>query len=192
MSTAEKQTTMTLAEYIAWEPLQAEKHEYWNGQVYSQAGGTRHHSLVAANLIGEVRAILKGHPSQAHGSDMRVHILATGYQAYPDLSVVCPPIEGDSDQVISNPILLAEVLSTSTEDFDRGTKFAHYRTIPKLKEYLVVWQDRPRIEQHTKTPDACWLMREIVGIESSISLQSLDGARVKLADIYDKVDFPVA
>jgi Uma2 family endonuclease len=189
MSSAEKQVTMTMAEYMEWEPRQAEKHEYWKGQVFSQAGGTRRHSLIGSNLLREVGARLKGHPCQAHGSDMRVHIQATGYHAYPDVSVVCPPIEGDSDHVISNPILLAEVLSPSTEDFDRGTKFGHYRTIPSLKEYLVIWQDCARIEQHTKTKEGFWLLREIIGTDQSICLESLDGARVKLSDVYDKVAF---
>ena len=189
MSSAEKQMPMTLAEYLEWEPLQTEKHEFWEGQVFSQAGGTRRHSLIGSNLLGEVRTNLKGHPCQAHGSDMRVHVQATGYQAYPDVSVVCPPIEGDSEQVISNPILLAEVLSPSTEDFDRGTKFGHYRTIPSLREYLVIWQDSARIEQHTKTNEGFWLLREIIGPEQSIRLESLDGASVTLSDIYDKVEF---
>jgi Uma2 family endonuclease len=88
-----------------------------------------------------------------------------------------------------SPILLAEVLSPSTEDFDRGTKFGHYRTIPSLKEYLVIWQDCARIEQHTKTKEGFWLLREIIGTDQSICLESLDGARVKLSDVYDKVAF---
>ena len=189
MSTAEKRMTMSPAEYFEWEPQQTEKHEYWNGQVFSQSGGSRRHSLIVTNLVGVIGNLLKGHPCQAHGSDMRVHMNATGYQAYPDLSVVCPPIEGDSDQVISNPILLAEVLSPSTEDFDRGTKFSHYRTLSSLKEYLVIWQDSPRVEQHTKTAEGFWLLKEFSGIEQSIGLESLDGARVNLCDVYDKVTF---
>jgi Uma2 family endonuclease len=190
MSSAEKRMPMTLAEYLEWEPLQTEKHEFFGGQVFSQAGGTRRHSLVGSNLLRSVGNLLVGHPCQAHGSDMRVHVEATGYQAYPDVSVVCPPVEGDSEHVISNPILLAEVLSPSTEDFDRGTKFGHYRTIPSLREYLVVWQDCARIEQHTKTKEGFWLLREIIGPEQSIRLESLDDASVKLSDIYDKVEFP--
>jgi Uma2 family endonuclease len=190
MSSAEKRSPMTLAEYLEWEPLQTEKHEFWEGQVFSQAGGTRRHSLIGSNFLGEIRSRLKGHPCQAHGSDMRVHVEATGYQAYPDVSVVCPPVEGNSEHVISNPILVAEVLSPSTEDFDRGTKFGHYRTIPSLREYLVIWQDCARIEQHTKTKEGFWLLREVIGIEQSIRLESLDGASLKLSDIYDKVEFP--
>lgn len=188
MSNAEIRLTMSMEEYLAWEPLQTEKHEFWDGQVYSQARGSRKHSLVAANLLGEIRALLKGYPCEAHGSDMRVNIRATGYQAYPDVSVVCPPVEGDSDQAITNPILIAEVLSPSTEDFDRGTKFGHYRTIPSLKEYLVLWQDAAQIEQHSKTPEGFWLLREIIGIDQSMVLDSLGRAHVKLSDIYDKVE----
>ena len=188
MSSAKSPFKMSMSEYIAWEPLQTEKHEYCDGHVYSQAGGSRKHSLVGANLLGEVRAILKGRSCQAHGSDMRIHVRATGYQAYPDLSVACPPVEGDSDQEISNPVLIAEVLSPSTQDFDRGTKFGHYRTIDSLREYLVLWQDMAKIEQHTKTPEGFWLLREITGMEQSVCLDSLRGAVIKLADIYDKIE----
>lgn len=192
MSRAETRLTMSLEEYLAWEPLQSEKHEYWKGHVYSQAGGSRWHSLVGANLLGEVRAVLKGHPCEAHGSDMRIHVRATGYQAYPDLSVVCPPVGADSEQSISNPVLIAEVLSPSTEDFDRGTKFGHYRTIDSLKEYLVVWQDLAKIEQHTRTSEGYWLLREITGIDQSIVLESLNSTSIRLADIYDKVELIAA
>jgi Uma2 family endonuclease len=188
MSRAKSQMKMSMEGYIAWEPLQTEKHEYWDGHVYSHAGGSRKHSLVGANLLGEVRARLKGHPCEAHGSDMRIHVRATGYQAYPDLSVVCPPVEGDSDDVISNPVLIAEVLSPSTEEFDRGTKFGHYRTIESLREYLVLWQDCAKLELHTRTPEGYWLLREVNGIDQSFSLESLGGAEIALADIYDKVE----
>lgn len=189
MSSSEQRNIMSLTEYRQWELQQKERHEFWQGNVYSQAGGTRRHSLIAANLLGEVRSILKGKPCEAHGSDMRVHIRETGYQAYPDVSVVCPPVEADSEHEISNPSLVAEVLSPSTEDFDRGTKFGHYRTMDSLQEYLVLWQDQAKIEQHTRTVEGFWLLREIEGLEKSIALASLNGAEVRLADIYDKVDF---
>jgi Uma2 family endonuclease len=188
MSSSKQREIMSLTEYRHWELQQKERHEYWQGNVYSQAGGSRKHSLIAANLLGEVRSLLKGKPCEAHGSDMRVYIRDTGYQAYPDVSVVCPPVEADSDHEISNPVLVAEVLSPSTEDFDRGTKFGHYRTMDSLQEYLVLWQDQAKMEQHTRTPEGFWLLREIVGISQSISLESLGGAKIQLADIYDKVE----
>jgi len=187
-SNAKSHFKMSMAEYAQWEPMQPEKHEYWDGHVYSQAGGSRKHSLVAANLVRVVGNLLVGQPCEAHGSDMRIHVRPTGYHAYPDLSVACPPLEGDSDQVISNPVLIAEVLSPSTEDFDRGTKFGHYRTIESLREYLVLWQDMAKLELHTKTPEGYWLLREFSGIDQSINLASLGGATIPLADIYDKVE----
>jgi Uma2 family endonuclease len=179
---------MSLTEYRQWELQQKERHEYWQGNVYSQAGGTRKHSLIAANLLGEVSTLLRGKPCEAHGSDMRVYVRDTGYQAYPDVSVVCPPVEADSDHEISNPILVAEVFSPSTEDFDRGTKFGHYRTMDSLQEYLVLWQDQAKIEQHTRTAEGFWLLREFEGIERAIVLYSLGSASIQLADIYDKVE----
>lgn len=180
---------MTLEEYEVWEREQTERHEYWGGEVFSQAGGSRVHSLIGANILREVSQILKGDRCQAHGSDMRIDIEAAGYQAYPDVCVVCPPVEGKSADVISNPVLVVEVLSPTTADFDRGTKFGHYRQIPSLKEYIVLWQDQARAEQHVRTGDGLWLLREIVGIDQSIHLASI-GAAIAMADIYDKVVFP--
>lgn len=189
MSSAEKlDRKMTAEEYAAWERVQTERHEFYAGEVFSQAGGTRRHSLIGANVLGEVRQMLKGGDCQAHGSDMRVHIEATSYQAYPDVSVVCPPVEGDSEEVISNPVLIVEILSPSTADFDRGGKFGHYRQIPSLKEYLVFWQDEAHVEQHTRTTDGLWLLREVVGIDQTLQLASL-GQSLALPDVYDKVSF---
>lgn len=181
---------MTASEYALWEREQTEKHEYYAGEVFSQAGGTRRHSLIGSNVLSEIRQLLKNRDCQAHGSDMRIHVEATGYQAYPDVSVARPPIEGFSEGVISNPILLVEVLSPSTADFDRGSKFGHYRQIPSLKEYLVFWQDEARAEQRTRNSEGLWLLRDIVGIEAVIQLASLDSS-LAMKDVYDKVDFQV-
>lgn len=189
MSAAEKkQLKMTVCEYLVWERQQSERHEFYAGEVFSQAGGTRRHSLIGTNVLGEIRQLLKGRDCQAHGSDMRVHIEATGYHAHPDVSVVCPPVQGASEDVISNPVLIVEVLSPSTADFDRGGKFGHYRQINSLKEYLVFWQDEAKVEQHTRRKDGLWLLREVVGIESTLRLASLDEP-LALRDVYDKVDF---
>ncbi len=189
MGSAEKlDLKMTAAEYVLWERQQTKRHEFYAGEVFSQAGGTRRHSLVGTNVARVIGNMLKGQPCQVHGSGMRVDVVATGYQAYPDVSVVCPPVEGECDEVISNPILLVEVLSPSTADFDRGGKFGHYRQTPALREYLVFWQDSPRVEQHTLTQDGLWLLREVVGIDNSVQLASL-GKPLALRDAYDKVKF---
>lgn len=179
---------MSPEEYLAWEVLQEERHEYYQGKVFPRPGGTRSHSLICTNLQSELNRCLRSQPCQVYGGNMRVHIRATGYQAYPDASIVCPPIEGDSKHVISNPIFVAEILSPSTADFDRGTKFDHYRQIPSLIEYLVVWQDQPRAEQYTKTENGDWLIHEIRGIESVVDLVSIR-QKLKFADVYDKVVF---
>jgi len=189
MSAAEKlDSKMTVEEYLAWEHTQTERHEYFAGEVFSQAGGTRRHSLIGSNVLGEIQHMLKGHRCEAHGSDMKVHIEATGYLAYPDVSVVCPPIQGASDDVITNPVLLVEVLSPSTADFDRGTKFDHYRQIPSLQEYLIFAQDEPHVEQRTRTSDGLWLLRVVTGIDQALSLASIKTS-LTLRDAYQKVDF---
>ena len=168
---------------------QVERHEYFAGEVFSQAGGSRRHSLIGSNALGEIRQRLMGHPCQAHGSDMRVLIEATGYQAYPDVSVVCPPFADDSEDEITDPVLIVEVLSPSTAaDFDRGGKFGHYRQIPTLSEYLVLWQSEARVEQHTKTSDGLWLLREVIGIDQTLQLMSIQQP-LALSQAYDKVVF---
>jgi Uma2 family endonuclease len=140
MSTAKSNPKMTAAEYLDWERQQVERHEFYDGEVFSQSGGTRRHSRIGANSIRSIGNLIAGNDCEVHGSDMRIHIEATGSYVYPDVSVVCPPIEGDADDTISNPVLVVEVLSPSTEDFDRGTKFGYYRQIPTLKDYLVISQ----------------------------------------------------
>ncbi|MEZ6136768.1 MAG: Uma2 family endonuclease [Pirellulaceae bacterium] len=189
MSSVEKlDLKMTAEEYAVWEREQTERHEFYAGEVFSRAGGTRRHSLIGTNVARFIGNLLKGQACQVHGSDMRVLIEATGYQAYPDVSVVCPPFDDAVADVISNPILLVEVLSPATAEFDRGGKFGHYRQIPALQEYLVFWQDDARVEQHTRTAHGLWLLRDVVGLEQTLQLASLNQP-LALRDAYDKVEF---
>jgi len=177
---------MTAAEYLEWERQQTERHEFVNGEVFLQAGGTRRHSLIGANLNAQCNLLLKAGDCEAHGSDMRIHVEATGMYAYPDVSVACPPIEGESDDVISNPVLLAEVLSPSTADYDRGSKFGHYRQIASLREYLVIWQSEARVEHHQRAEEGHWLLHDVVGLDAVLQLTSLN-VQLPLAEVYDKV-----
>ncbi|MCL4108160.1 UNVERIFIED_CONTAM: hypothetical protein GTU68_066083 [Idotea baltica] len=179
---------MTAAEYLEWERRQDQKHEFLDGEVFLQAGGTRRHSLISSNISGELRTRLKNVDCESLNSDMRVLVEATGLHAYPDASVVCPPIEGDSDDVITNPVLIAEVLSPSKADFDRGGKFGHYRQIPSLRDYLVIYQDTARVEHHRRTVDNDWLLHEVFGTEHVLELPSLK-ISLPLTEIYAKVDF---
>jgi len=179
---------MTAAEYLEWERQQTERHEFVNGEVFLQSGGTRRHSLIGANLLRDLSTHLKTGDCEAHGSDMRIHVEATGMYAYPDVSVACPPIEGEADDVISNPVLLAEVLSPSTADYDRGGKFAHYRQIPSLREYLVIWQSEARIEHHQRADEGHWILHDVVSQDSILKLISFN-LQLPLAEVYDKVTF---
>ena len=189
MSSAPKSSNrMSVEEYLVWEREQVQRHEYYNGEVFSQAGGTWNHSLVGVNLLRVIGNALVGHSCVAHGSDMRIHIRANDSHVYPDVLVVRPPIEGNSNDVISNPVLVAEVLSPSTADFDRGTKFGHYRKLSSLKEYLVLWQDEARVEHHSLSKGGVWMLREVVGVDASLELASIEKT-ISVADVYDKVEF---
>ena len=179
---------MTAAEYLEWERQQTESHEFFDGEVFSQAGGTRRHSLIGTNTCRAIGNLLAENECEAHGSDMRIHVEATGYYAYPDVSVVCPPVEGEADDVISNPVLVVDVLSPSTEDFDRGTKFGHYRQISSLTDYLVISQDKPRVEHHWRAEEGLWMLRDVEGLDETLQLTSLD-CELPLSEVYATVEF---
>lgn len=188
MSTAKFNAKMTATEYLEWERQQVERHEFYDGEVFSQSGGTRRHSLIGTNTGRVIGNLIAGNDCEVHGSDMRIHIEATGSYVYPDVSVVCPPVEGEGDDVISNPVLVVEVLSPSTEDFDRGTKFGYYRQIPALKDYLVISQDRTRVEHHFLNDGELWSLRDVEGLDECLKLASIQ-MDLPLAEIYAKVEF---
>ena len=179
------------AEYLALERRAEFKSEFFAGEMFAMAGGTRRNSLIAANLAAEFRSRLKGKPCVAFNADLRVKIEATGLLTYPDLSVVCAAqkfLNSEEDTLV-NPTLLAEVLSDSTEAYDRGKKFEHYRQIPSLKEYLLINQREPRIEQFIRQQNGEWLLREAVGLKATLAIPSLK-IRLALAEVFARVRFP--
>src|SRR3989442_15030735 len=140
---------LTEAEYLEIERAAEFKSEFYEGEMFAMAGGTPQHSLIGTNLAGVFRDALKTHSCVAYNADLRIKIKATGLCTYPDLSVICGPLrfaEGTDDTVM-NPTVLVEVLSDSTEAYDRGKKFEHYRQIPTLQEYLLVSQKETHIQQ---------------------------------------------
>ena len=167
---------MTYPEYVAGERASDTKHEYLRGEVWAMAGGTREHARLAANVIRELGRALEGRPCVVFTSDLRVRILATDRATYPDVSVVCGPAETAPDDVdaITNPTVLVEVLSDSTGADDRGQKFAHYRRIPSLREYVLVSQRAPRIEVYRREGDVFVLTE--AGPGGAARLVSLDVA----------------
>ena len=181
---------MTSDEYLAFERASEVKHEYLGGQIVAMGGAKRNHNTISTNLGGLVWQHLKGRDCESYSNDMRVHLPATSEYVYPDLSIVCgEPIFQDAvlDTLI-NPLLLVEILSDSTEGYDRGLKFQLYRGITSLREYILVSQDQPRIEKYTKQGDGFWMLSDAAGIESEITLEPIQ-LIVRLSDVYDKVDF---
>ena len=152
---------MTYAHYCAVEREAMSKHEYLAGEVFAMTGGTLEHSRLAAEVGYLLRGSLEGRPCRVLSSDARVRIEAVDVDTYPDLSVVCGPAETAADEhALLNPTLIVEVLSPSTEAYDRGLKASHYRQIPALKAYLLVVQERARLELHVREADGRWLMSE--------------------------------
>jgi Uma2 family endonuclease len=177
-------------EYLARERLADCRSEFYRGEMFAMAGGSPRHSLIKTNLVGELRNLLKGRSCTAYDSDLRILVSATGLYTYPDASVICGELQFDDDHrdTVLNPTLLAEVLSDSTEAYDRGKKFDHYRQLPSLREYLLVAQDSPRLERFARNPDGTWTLTIVSGMDQSLALPAI-GVTLSLAEVYDKVDF---
>jgi Uma2 family endonuclease len=153
---------MTYAEYLAFEAASETKHEFVNGELHAMAGGTIAHGALAAAVTIALGNALDGRRCRVLSSDVRVRVGATGLATYPDLSVVCGHVETDPDDPhgVLNPSVIIEVLSDSTEAYDRGAKAAHYRRIPSLREYVLVSQREPLIEVHRRTERGTWELVE--------------------------------
>jgi len=184
------QRLITPAEYLVLERSAREKSEYINGRVYAMAGASRRHNLITGNVFGELRTQLRGRPCEAYMGDMRVKVQRTGMYTYPDVVALCeePRLEDAELDTLLNPAVIVEVLSPSTESYDRGQKFAHYRRLESLREYVLVAQVTPRIEHFRRDVDH-WVFTEISDPGGELALPSL-GCVLKLADIYDRIEFP--
>jgi Uma2 family endonuclease len=183
----------TVSEYLRYEQEASERHEYRRGEIIAMAGGTYNHSLIVANIIRELGNALKGKPCRVLDSNLRVRSRRVAMFTYPDASVVCGEPQFDPDdpanQTITNPRVLIEVLSPSTEAYDRGTKFNSYRQLESLEEYVLVSQDAPRIETFYRQADGTWLFTAVGEPESKTRLRSL-GLELPLQEIYAGVAFP--
>lgn len=176
---------MTYAAYLAAEQVSTTKHEYLRGQVYAMAGGTPEHAALMAAAIVELGSALRGRPCRLYTSELRVRIEATDLSTYPDVSVVCGALETSAidRNAMTNPILLVEVLSDSTEAYDRGEKFAHYRRLPSLREYLLLSQHEPRIESFRRNEQGIWMLAE-AGAGETLTLAAIEGVRLDVDLIY--------
>lgn len=177
----------TPEEYLARERASETKHEFFRGQVFAMAGGTHEHNLVAANLVRELGNALRRHPCLVYASDMRVKVEATGLYTYPDVTVLCgaPRFEDAARDTLLNPQVIFEVLSDSTESYDRGRKFEHYRKIPSLAEVALVSQHEVLVEHYARQADGAWVLREY-GAGQRLPLPAL-GCEIEVEEIYSKV-----
>lgn len=179
---------LTPEEYLAKERKAEYKSEYFKGEIFAMSGASREHNLIAGNLNGEARSQLRDRPCEVYQSDMRVKVSSTGLYTYPDVVIVCgePRFEDAEVDTLLNPTVLFEVLSETTENYDRGKKFEHYRTLPSLQEYVLVAQDKCHVEQFTRQPDNRWILWETDDLEAVLKLPSI-GCDLKLTDVYAKV-----
>jgi len=171
---AVKQPFVSYAEYAKQEIDADERHEWHDGIVVAMSGGTLRHAALAARVIAALDGALRGRPCQVFSSDAKVRIRATKLGTYPDVSVVCGKLEVDEEDERSliNPILLVEVLSESTERYDRGAKFAHYRSLPSAQAVLLVRQDPRGLELFARQPDGTWVLHE--ADEGNLRIDALD------------------
>lgn len=180
----------TPEEYLAVERSAEFKSEYCNGEIFAMAGGSRQHSRIARNLIARADEQLRNTSCEVFGSDMRVKISLTGLYTYPDLIIVCGDLRFEDQAVdtLLNPKVIVEILSDSTEAYDRGKKFDHYRQITSLNEYILVSQTEPLVERFVRQPDGSWQLTVFKGLDAIFELESVP-CRLRLGDVYFKVPF---
>jgi Uma2 family endonuclease len=191
-----KRKRFTPAEYYALERDAEYKSDYYEGEIFDMSGGTSSHSLITANITGELYQRLKGKPCAVYESNMRLAIPATGLRTYPDASVYCSPLIHDPNDpettTATNPTVVFEVLSSSTEAYDRGLKFENYKRLEMLKAYVLIAQREPLAQLFTRQPDGTWSTPiESKGLDAAVQIDCI-GVSLPLAEIYRRVSFSAA
>jgi Uma2 family endonuclease len=184
---------LSTEDYLALERSAEFKSEYFDGEIFAMAGASEPHNLIVANTLAEIRQHLKKRPPKVYASNLRVKVSPTGLFTYPDVVVVCGQAQFDDLHLdtLLNPTLIVEVLSDSTEAYDRGRKFEHYRKLESLAEYVLIAQHRPHVESYRRQPDHRWMLTESDGLAGSLRLDAI-ACELALAELYDKVEFPDA
>ena len=191
MSAIEK-SHITPQEYYERERLAEHKSEYLHGEMLAMAGSSTRHSLINSNLLRDLGNQLKGKPCAPYTSDQRLKVKATGLRTYPDATVYCGKLSYDEDDLQSetatNPTAVFEVLSPSTEAYDRGAKASHYRKIESLRAYVLVSQEQAQVEMYFIEEGKGWQFVEVAGLDGVLSIPAL-GLDLSLAEIYDRVSW---
>ena len=180
---------LTPGEYLDLERRSEIRSEYVAGRMFAMSGASRRHVLITSNLVRELSGQMRGRACEAYVSDMRVKVSPTGMYTYPDIVAVCGEARFEDEHIdtLLNPTVIVEVLSESTEAYDRGEKFAHYRRLDTLREFVLVAQDKIRIE-HFRREGEEWILSEVSGPDATLHLVSID-CHIGLAAIYEKIDF---
>ncbi len=188
---AELKTFLTVQDYLEIERRSETKHEYVNGVVVAMVGAGANHGLIMLGAAGALRRQLRGRGCYVYPSDLRVNIEALNIYTYPDITVVCgvPQFGGQQPDTLLNPTLLVEILSPSTERYDRAEKFARYRRIPSLREYVLIAQDMPMIEHYVRGDGGTWAWSAAERLEDTLALPTI-GCTLALAEVYEQVTFP--
>ncbi len=176
-------------EYLVRERQAEYRHEYVAGQIVAMSGATRRHNLISVNMTREISNSLKGRPCEVYAADMRVRLEGARFYTYPDVVAVCgePRFEDGELDTLLNPTVIVETLSPTTAAYDRGDKFAYYRQIASLQDYVLISQDRMRVEHYVRNGEF-WLYNALDGSAEALSLASIK-CQLPLAEIYDKVSF---
>lgn len=182
---------LTPEQYLLWERQSETKSEYFDGEIFAMTGASREHNQMAANLVRVLGNQLLEKPCNVYSSDMKVKIEKVTKYTYPDIVIACQPerFEDEKRDVLLNPVVIMEILSDSTEAYDRGRKFLHYQLIDSLVDYILIAQDSPRIETFSRRADNTWLYTEFHGLDAVVSIESI-GCTLRLGDVYHKVDLP--
>ncbi len=193
MQAALKIPFITVEEYLAREREAEYKSEYFNGEIFAMAGASEPHNLITGNIFAKLHAQLEHRSCKVYPSDMRLKVSATGLCTYPDVMVICGEVQFDDDEddTALNPTLIVEALSKSTESYVRGAKFEHYGKLGSLREYLLVAQNRPRLELFTKQSAGRWTLAEFESLDDVAKLTSID-CELAIKDVYRKVAFKEA
>lgn len=192
MSTQPTSTYLTPEQYLEIERKAEFKSEYFGGEMFAMSGAKRAHNLVAGNAFSELHRQFRQRQCQVYMADMRVQIPAAEMYTYPDIAAVCGEARflDDQQDALLNPSLIVEVLSPSTEAFDRSLKFEYYKTVESVREYLLIAQDRIHADLYIRQSDGGWLLTSSDRLEDTVTLHSV-GATLCLADLYEKVELTV-
>ncbi len=189
----------TPEEYLALEETEDYKSEYYNGEIFAMAGGSANHNRIAGNFYAVLNVAFEKEPCEAFSGDMRLLVKQSGLYTSPDVMVICGRLEfvANRTDTITNPVLIVEVLSKSTENYDRGQKFEFYRAIPTLQHYLLINQNRIHLEYFQKTGEGWWLLKEFNELAQTLKIESFifetpvfetPALEIPISRIYNKVE----